>query len=128
MAATTPTRSNRRSPTPGRTSPEQSVLGGETRELLQQAIGELPALQAEVLVLRAHSRWVPGQFTPGMEIDHLYSRYGARAILVECSRGGFRLREPRTWIAPFHWYNPANARAVADDLACALLPFIRGDV
>jgi RNA polymerase sigma-70 factor (ECF subfamily) len=39
-------------PNPWPDSPEQRVLGGETRELLQQAIGQLPPLQGQVLVLR----------------------------------------------------------------------------
>jgi RNA polymerase sigma-70 factor (ECF subfamily) len=39
-------------PNPWPDSPEQRVLGGETRELLQRAIGELPPLQGQVLVLR----------------------------------------------------------------------------
>src|SRR5690606_18480823 len=47
------------------------------------------------------SRWVPGAFAPGMELDHLHDRYGALAILVELGAGGAKLRDPATWLAPF---------------------------
>ena len=73
------------------------------------------------------SHWVPGMFARGMEIDQLYARYGTRAILVECTRGGIG-RDPRSWITPFRWYNPPAPRAVAVDLSRALAPFVRGDV
>lgn len=76
--------------------------------------------------IRQSSRWVPGAFARGMELDHLHARYGATALLVECSPGGFRLWDPATWLHPFRWFNPANPAETADTLATALEPFIRG--
>lgn len=73
------------------------------------------------------SRWVPGALARGMEIDHLHARYGATALLVECSRGGLRLWDPTSWLQPFRWYNPKDPGEVARDLADALEPFLRGD-
>lgn len=55
------------------------------------------------------SRWVPGFFAPGMEIDHLYEAYGAWPLLVEChnsAAGVLRDRERR--LSPFAWFNPAD--------------------
>lgn len=72
------------------------------------------------------SRWVPGFFAPGMEIDHLYDAYGARALLVECSRRNVSWRRPNGWISPFSWFNPEDPREVVDRLALAIDPFLRG--
>lgn len=72
------------------------------------------------------SHWWPGFFAPGMEIDHLYEAFGATALLVECSHGGFELRRPSTWTSPFTWFNPPNPKSVTealvdpiDDFLCA---------
>lgn len=67
------------------------------------------------------SHWLPGPLLRGLEIDHFHAAYGAPAILVECSRGGLRARDPRTWITPFHWYNPPDPAPIARDLARALV-------
>lgn len=72
------------------------------------------------------SRWLPGAFVYGMEIDDLHARYGACALLVECAFGG-QSANPARWLEPFHWYNPRRPRLVAGDLARALEPFVRGD-
>ncbi|MCX5743096.1 MAG: M14 family metallopeptidase [Proteobacteria bacterium] len=66
------------------------------------------------------SHWPLAAVVKGMEIDHFHAAYGARALLVECSRGGLT-RDPRTWITPFHWYNPAAPAPIARDLAAALV-------
>ena len=71
------------------------------------------------------ARWVPGWVSYGMEIDDLHIRYGANALLVECSRGGLSF-DPQTWLAPFRWFNPPDPARVAHDLARALEPFVRG--
>jgi hypothetical protein len=70
------------------------------------------------------SHWVPGFFAPGMEIDHLYEAFGATALLVECSRGGFALRRPSTWLSPFQWFNPPNPAETIDRLVPALDAFL----
>lgn len=75
---------------------------------------------------RQASHWVPGMFIRGMEIDHLHERYGATALLVECTSGGLRLGDPSSWIHPFRWYNPPDPAAEAAALARALEPFVRG--
>lgn len=71
------------------------------------------------------SRWLPGAFAYGMEIDDLHDRYGACALLVECAFGGLTT-DPTSWTTPFHWYNPRRPSQVAADLARALEPFVRG--
>ena len=74
------------------------------------------------------SRWYPGvSFAHGMEIDHLHERYDATALLVECSRGGFRLADPSSWFHPFRWYNPPDLERVTSELAAGLEPFLRGE-
>jgi len=71
------------------------------------------------------SRWLPGAFVNGMEIDDLHDRYGACALLVECAFGGLT-GDPASWTTPFYWYNPRRPSQVAGDLARALEPFVRG--
>jgi predicted deacylase len=76
--------------------------------------------------VRQSARWVPGAFARGMEIDTLHDRYGATAILVECTWGGARLLDPRTWRHPFRIFNPPDPAAEIAELAAALEPFARG--
>ena len=80
---------------------------------------------AERYTIDQVSRWLPGAFVHGMEIDDLHERYGACALLVECAFGGLSL-DPASWITPFRWYNPRRPRLVAADLAAAVDPFVRG--
>jgi hypothetical protein len=61
-----------------------------------------------------------------MELDCLHDRYGAIAVLVECSRGGARATDPASWLDPFRWFNPQTPAPVAANLAAALAPLIRG--
>jgi predicted deacylase len=70
------------------------------------------------------SRWVPGGFAHGIELDWLHGELGALAVLVECSLGGARVTEPASWIAPWRWYNPPAGAAAT--IACAIEPFVRG--
>ena len=69
------------------------------------------------------SRWLPGAFAHGIEIDDLHDRYGACALLVEC-RGGLALGTLRK--GPFFWFNPPDSRLVAHEVARAVEPFVRG--
>lgn len=94
--------------------------------LLMRAARSVQARIGEPYRIRQSSRWVPGAFAHGIEIDHLYTRFGATALLVECSGGGFQVRDPGSWLHPFRWFNPPNPGQVADDLARALEPFLRG--
>ncbi len=77
--------------------------------------------------IRQVSHWLPGlSFAHGMEIDHLYQRYGATSILIECTRGQLNLRKPSVLIEPFRIFNPARGRDEAQKIAAALDPFVRG--
>lgn len=70
------------------------------------------------------SRWVPGAFAPGMEIDHLHDRHGALALLVEC-RGG-RPSRARDALDPFRLFNPPDPTPVVRRLVPALAGFANG--
>ena len=77
--------------------------------------------------IRQVSHWIPGvSFAHGMEIDHLHHRYGATAILIECTRGELSLRKPSVLTEPFRIFNPAEGRRGAAHIAQALDPFVRG--
>lgn len=56
----------------------------------------------------------------GMEIDHLYRRYGTRAILVEVTRSGLSLWRPREWGQHFRLYNPRDPRRHTREGSAAL--------
>jgi len=71
------------------------------------------------------SRWVPGAFAYGTELDWLHDELGALAVLVECTRGGSSLRDPGSLLDPFRWFNPADP-GIALRIADALEPFVRG--
>jgi predicted deacylase len=72
------------------------------------------------------SRWLPGAFAHGLELDWLHGDLGALAVLVECSYGGTSLTSPATWLDPFHGYNPPDPERHATAIAAALEPFLRG--
>ncbi|HUH01814.1 MAG TPA: hypothetical protein VML75_07445, partial [Kofleriaceae bacterium] len=72
------------------------------------------------------ARWVPGAFAHGMEIDTLHDRYGADALLVECSLGGASLRRPASLAHPFRWFNPARPAGEIAALAPAIASFLAG--
>ncbi|MCB9564013.1 MAG: hypothetical protein H6708_26760 [Kofleriaceae bacterium] len=63
------------------------------------------------------SRWVPGAFGHGMELDWLHGELGALALLVECTGGGARGATPRALLSPFTWFNPPAPAARADAIA-----------
>lgn len=56
----------------------------------------------------------------GMEIDHLYRRYGTKAILVEATRSGLSPWRPREWTGNFRLYNPYDPRTDVQEGAAAL--------
>ncbi len=100
-----------------RRAPEHAELSRAAARLAER-IGGYHARQS--------ARWVPGFLAPGMEIDHLYEAYGARSLLVECSRGGLSWKDPRTWVSPFRWFNPRDPGAVVRSVAPAVEEFLRG--
>ncbi|MBX3246693.1 MAG: hypothetical protein KF901_05865 [Myxococcales bacterium] len=73
------------------------------------------------------SRWVPGFFAPGMEIDHLSAYFGAIAILVELGAGGPRLSDPSSWVHPFRWFNVPELERELELVVPPLERFVRGD-
>jgi len=92
---------------------------------LRGAAAAIQSRLGEPYTIGQCSHWVPGAFAHGMELDDLHGRYGARAVLVECSRGGLS-RDPATWTAPFSWFNPPRPESTAADIAAAVEPFVRG--
>lgn len=92
------------------------------------------AHRAAADALRAHlsrpykvsqtSHWVPGLFAYGLEIDTLHDRYGALALLVECSWGGASLRRPASLIQPFRWFNPPRPEGEIRELAAGVREFL----
>ena len=69
------------------------------------------------------SRWVPGAFAHGMELDHWHA-VGMVPLLVECSRGGFSWSDPSSWLQPFRWFNPSPPEPHVRELTSALVPFL----
>lgn len=76
--------------------------------------------------VRQVSHWLPGVLARGIEIDTMHDRYGALALLVECSRGGLCLRDPASWLHPFRWYNPGDPGAEIACMSASLEPLVRG--
>jgi hypothetical protein len=74
-------------------------------------------------VIRSSSRWVPGQFAHGMELDDLHAR-GVSPILVECAWGQASVFRPSTWPHPWRWFNPVDPEVHATRIAAALRPFL----
>lgn len=61
----------------------------------------------------------------GMELDHLYDRYGTHAFLIELTRSGLSLRHPGDRKVDFRWYNPRDPRPDIDRGVGALLALAR---
>jgi hypothetical protein len=73
--------------------------------------------------IHSSSRWVPGAFAYGMELDHFHAE-GIAPLLVECSAGGLTLLDPRSWLHPFRWFNPRDPERQSLEIARALGPFV----
>lgn len=100
----------------------------ESRERHLQVAQELRARLGRYTI-RQVSHWVPGiSFAHGMEIDHLHQRYGATAILIECTRGELSWIRPSVLLDPFRIFNPKEGREQAAAIAEALTPFVRGQL
>ncbi len=76
--------------------------------------------------VRTSSRWLPGAFAYGMELDHLHAE-GTTPLLVECSMGGFHLADPSSWLTPFRWFNPRDPEVQSREIATALRTFLEPD-
>jgi len=72
------------------------------------------------------SWWALGFVQMGLELDWFYERHGATSLLVECSRPSLRGGTTRL-LDPFAWFNPQNRQEVAERIANAVMPFVRGD-
>jgi predicted deacylase len=92
---------------------------------LAAAAATIRARLPEPYDVRQIARWVPGAFAHGTELDWLHGELGALAILVECTLGGARVRDPATWRSPFAWFNPPDPARHAAAIAAALEPFLR---
>lgn len=99
----------------------------ERVDRLRDQAHQMCALMGERYRVHQVARWVPGAFAYGLEIDHLYTAYGADALLVECSGGGLSATKPRTYFDPWRWYNPEDPREVAAGLVPALERFVTSD-
>jgi hypothetical protein len=93
-------------------------------------IDELRAMAREVnrglggrYDVRASSRWLPGAFAYGMELDHFHAE-GISPLLVECSTGGFEWSDPSSWVSPFRWFNPRDPEIQSREIATALRSFL----
>lgn len=94
--------------------------------VLRRHATELSSGLSHRYTITQSSRWVPGAFAYGMEIDTLHERYGADALLVECSRGGASLRHPASLLHPFRWFNPARPAREIAALAEGIASFLTG--
>ena len=99
-----------------------------SRERHLQVAKELRARLGNYTI-RQVSHWVPGiSFAHGMEIDHLHHRYGATAILIECTRGELSWLRPQVLLDAFRIFNPRDGRQQAKAIADAMAPFVRGQL
>ena len=81
----------------------------------------------EKYTIRQCSRWVPGFFARGMEIDSMVDRTEAEAVLIECSKGGLSLWQPRSWFSPFRWFNPQQPENTITGLTPGLRKLLLGE-
>ena len=77
------------------------------------------------------AKWAKGIVAGGLELDWFHTRHGALSLLVECSRGGLRpgvrhLRDPLALFDPFLWFNPYRLAREKQEIASAVLPFVKG--
>ncbi len=95
--------------------PDHDALRALAREV-NRGLGDRYAVHAS-------SRWVPGAFAYGMELDHFHAE-GIAPLLVECSAGGLALGDPSSWLHPFRWFNPRDPKKQSLEIARALRPFV----
>lgn len=60
----------------------------------------------------------------GMELDHLYEKYGTHAFLIELTRSGLSLRHPSDRKVDFRWYNPRDPGPDTDRGVGALIALV----
>ena len=99
--------------------PDYDALHGHARGVNERLGGRY--------VIRSSSRWVPGQFAHGMELDDLHAR-GIAPVLVECAWGQASIFRPSTWLHPWRWFNPIDPEVHATRIAAALRPFLLDEV
>ena len=92
-------------------------------DVLQAHARKVNARLSSPYKITSSSRWVPGQFAHGMEMDDLHAR-GITPILVECAWGQLSFFKPSTWLHPWRWFNPTNPSQHAVDIGAALRPFL----
>jgi hypothetical protein len=75
-----------------------------------QRLGEIMegGMGAHAYRPRQLARWAFFFRGLGMELDHLYGRYGTLAFLVETTRSGLSPLRPSEWDDYFRWYNPRD--------------------
>ncbi len=74
---------------------------------------------------RQLSRWGFFFRGHGMEIDHLYGKYGTKAFLIETTRTGLSPLRPEEWESHFRTYNPADPRPHVREVIGALRALAR---
>lgn len=97
--------------------PDYDVLHAHARGVNERLEGRY--------TIRSSSRWVPGQFAHGMELDDLHAR-GISPLLLECAWGQLSPLRPSTWFHPWRWFNPVDPAAHATRIAAAISPFLLG--
>lgn len=80
---------------------------------------------------RQLSRWGFFFRAQGSDLDHFYGKYGTFSFLIELTRSGVVVGDPKTWKTYFRWYNPIDpsyhtAQGVAA-LRALLRAVVRGD-
>jgi hypothetical protein len=75
------------------------------------------AMGAHAYRPRQLARWAFFFRGQGMEVDHLYAKYGGISFLVETTRSGLSPLRPGEWGTHFRWYNPRDpARHVTENV------------
>ncbi len=76
------------------------------RELHTLATAMAAAMGPQAYRPRQLSRWAFFFRGLGMEVDHLYGKYGIPSFLVETTHSGLSPLRPADWDVYFRWYNP----------------------
>lgn len=78
------------------------------RALHSEATAMSAAMRGNAYRPKQLARWAFFFRGLGMEIDHLYGKYGIRAYLVETTHSGLSPWRPADWDVYFRWYNPID--------------------